>query len=224
MCGRYTLAVQLDEVTERFLCPKANQQMKARYNVAPTQIMPVVLERNGQRQLEMMQWGLVPFWAKDRSMGSKLINARLETLEEKASFKYAVRERRCLIPADGYYEWQKTKDGKQAVRIIMPTKQLFAFAGLWEQWSNPNGEILHSYTIVTTIPVPSLAHIHDRMPLILKRDQEDYWLHGFNGKSVAEARLFLKQLKSVNDVIAYPVSNRVNSPKNDDPQCIEPID
>lgn len=224
MCGRYTLTASSEEIAERFLCPQVEQGLEAHYNVAPSQIMPVVLERDGQRQLKMMRWGLLPFWAKEPGLAGKLINARVETLEEKASFKYALKERRCIIPADGYYEWQNKKADKQPVHITMPSRQLFAFAGLWEQWRDNDGKVILSYTIITTAPVSSLASIHKRMPLILKPEQEDYWLQGWNGKNDALARLFLNKLKPSDKLIAYPVSKRVNNPKNNGPLCIEPLE
>lgn len=222
MCGRYTLAVEMDELAERFGCPKVDQVIKPRYNVAPSQIMPVVVEHSGQPRLQMMHWGLVPFWAKDKSIGNKLINARVETVEEKASFKYAVRGRRCIVPANGYYEWQKTDAGKQPMRIVIPSDKLFGFADLWEQWNSPDGEAFFSYTILTAPPVSSLVHIHHRMPFILRRDQEDYWLNGLRGTNTEGIRSFLNYLQPRQHFGAYPVSSRVNSPRNDDIECIEP--
>ena len=212
----------MDELAERFGCPKVDQVIKPRYNVAPSQIMPVVVEHSGQPRLQMMHWGLVPFWAKDKSIGNKLINARVETVEEKASFKYAVRGRRCIVPANGYYEWQKTNTGKQPMRIVIPSDKLFGFADLWEQWNSPDGEAFFSYTILTAPPVSSLVHIHHRMPFILRRDQEDYWLNGLRGTNTEGIRSFLNYLQPRQHFGAYPVSSRVNSPRNDDIECIEP--
>lgn len=221
MCGRYTLTVQMDELAEHFGCPVIEPVIKPRYNVAPLQIMPVVVNQNGQHQLQMMQWGLVPFWAKEQSIGNKLINARLETLAQKPSFKYAVKERRCIVPADGYYEWFKTNTGKQPMRITLPSNQLFGLAGLWEQWRNPDGKWLFSYSIITTSPVPSVAHIHHRMPLILNHDQEEYWLHGPEETSIEGICSFLNYFKPTDNLVAYPVSNRVNNIRYDDPLCIQ---
>lgn len=222
MCGRYTLA-RIEEMAERFSYTENGQEIKARYNAAPSQNMPLVLKNDGRLQMKMMQWGLLPFWAKGQG-GNRFINARWEGLEEKASFKYALRERRCLVPADGYYEWQKTSSGKQPLRITMPDGELFAFAGLWEKWSGPAGEPLLTFTIVTTAALPSLTHIHHRMPFILRPEQEGYWLNGFSGGDAQTARSFLNRLKPAGNLIAYPVSKRVNSPKNDDPLCAEPVD
>jgi len=211
MCGRYTLAVEMDELAERFDCPTVEPVMKPRYNVAPSQVMPVVVSSAGQRQLRLMQWGLVPFWAKDRSIGNKLINARLETIEEKPAFKAAYRRRRCLVPATGYYEWQKQEKSKQPFYIHMLDQKLFAFAGLWDEWAEPGGEILHSFTILTTEPLSAIAHLHNRMPYILASDQESLWLQGQNPMAAA--------LK----LEAYEISTLVNRPVNDLPDCIKPL-
>jgi len=212
MCGRYTLAVEMDELAERFDCPMVEPVMKPRYNVAPSQVMPVVVVSiAGQRQLRLMQWGLVPFWSKDRSIGNKLINARLETIEEKPAFKAAYRRRRCLVPATGYYEWQKQGNRKQPFYIHMPDQKLFAFAGLWDEWAEPGGVILHSFTILTTEPVPAIAHLHNRMPYILPFNQESLWVQGQSPLAVAS------QLE------AYEISTLVNRPINDLPDCIKPI-
>lgn len=223
MCGRYTLTVQIDELGERFGCPVVEPVHKPRYNVAPLQTMPVVIGQGRHKRFQMMQWGLVPFWAKDQSIGNKLINARLETITQKSSFKYAVRERRCIVPADGYYEWLKTDTGKQPMRITIPSNQLFGLAGVWEQWRRPDGEWLYSYSIITTSPVPSLSHIHHRMPLVISCDQEDYWLNGYCPNNMEDIQSFFGHLKPVQTFIAYPVSNRVNSVRNDDLQCIQAV-
>jgi putative SOS response-associated peptidase YedK len=201
----------MNELAERFDCPMVEPVMKPRYNVAPSQQMPVVVSSAGQRQLCLMQWGLVPFWAKDRSIGNKLINARLETIEEKPAFKAAYRRRRCLVPATGYYEWQKQAKGKQSFYIHMPDQKLFAFAGLWDEWVEPGGEILHSFTILTTEPVPAIAHLHNRMPYILLCNQESLWLQGQSPPPSA------MQLET------YEISTLVNRPINDLPDCIKPL-
>ena len=223
MCGRYSLIIGMEQLVKRFGIGEEETGWAPRYNVAPTQTMPVVITQDGSRELRMMQWGLIPFWAKDRSIGSRLINARMETVAEKPAFKYAFRWRRCLVPADGYYEWQKTGAGKQPLRIVRPDNQPFAMAGLWEQWQDPNGGLIFSYTILTTTPTASVKHIHNRMPLILNPEQEDYWLYGLRGTTTAEIDAFLKNLWSPPELTSYPVSNRVNNPRNDDPFCILPL-
>ncbi len=212
MCGRYTLAVEMDELAERFGCPAVELVMKPRYNVAPSQVMPVVVSSAGQRQLQLMQWGLVPFWAKDRSIGNKLINARLETIEEKPAFKAAYRRRRCLVPATGYYEWQQQEKWKQPFYIHRPEQKLFAFAGLWDEWAQPGEEILYSFTILTTEPVPAIAHLHNRMPYILPFNQESLWLQGQSPPYPVAIQLD-----------AYEISTLVNRPINDLLDCIKPL-
>ncbi|HEX3011677.1 MAG TPA: SOS response-associated peptidase [Syntrophomonadaceae bacterium] len=221
MCGRYTLAVEKDELAERFGCPTVIPVLSPRYNIAPTQTVPVVVADNDYNRMTMMKWGLIPFWAKDPSMGSRMINARLESAAVKPAFKYALRQRRCLIPADGYYEWQKTSDGKRPFHIILPHQELFSFAGLWEKWNSPAGDTVCSFTILTTAPSPSVAAIHHRMPVILPREQENYWLRGLPDSCELES--YLAGLNPVHQLIAYQVSNRVNSPAFDDPQCIYPV-
>jgi len=211
MCGRYTLAVEMDELAERFGCPKVELVFNGRYNVAPTNIMPVVVSAAGKRHLHFMQWGLVPSWSKDRNIGNKMINARIETADQKPAFKDAYRRRRCLVPATGYYEWQKQGAQKQPFYIHIPDRNLFAFAGLWDEWIEPEGKILHSFTILTTDPVPSIAHLHNRMPYILPFDHEGLWLHG------------QRPLAVENQLEAYEVSTLVNRPLNDLPACIRPL-
>ena len=224
MCGRYSLVIGMEQLVKRFGIARMEAGWVPRYNVAPTQTMPVVIGQDGSRELRMMQWGLIPFWAKDKSIGSRLINARVETVAEKPAFKYAFRQRRCLVPADGYYEWQKTGAGKQPLRIVRADNEPFALAGLWEQWQDPAGDFVLSYTILTTAPTASVKHIHDRMPLVLNPEQEDYWLYGLRGTTSVEIDAFIKKLASPPDLASYPVSNRVNSPRHDDPLCIKPAE
>lgn len=208
MCGRYTLAVEMDELSERFNCPAIEPVTRPRYNVAPAQVMPVVVSSAGTRQLRLMQWGLVPFWAKDTNMASRMINARLETADQKPAFKDAFRRRRCLVPATGYYEWQKREKYKQPYCIHMTDHKLFAFAGLWDEWTSPEGIMLYSFTILTTKPIPDISDLHNRMPCILLPDQESSWLQG--------------QLPPFHALAleAYEVSTLVNRPANDLPDCM----
>jgi putative SOS response-associated peptidase YedK len=222
MCGRYSLIIGMEQLVIRFGIGRVEAELVPRYNVAPTQIMPVVVGQEGKRELRMMQWGLVPFWAKDKTIGSRLINARVETVAEKPAFKYALRQRRCIIPADGYYEWQKTGAGKQAMRIVRPDREPFGLAGLWEQWRDPAGDPLFTYTILTTSPTAPVKHIHDRMPLVLNPEQEGYWLDGLLGTTPSEIGSFINNLWSPPELTSYPVSNLVNTPRNDDPLCIAP--
>lgn len=179
MCGRYTLTANTDALIKRFKIKDYQGEHRPRYNIAPTQKNPVVLlNEKTERMMTDMRWGLIPFWAKDEKIGYKMINARVETVAEKPSFKKAFITRRCLVPADGYYEWQKTgKPGrKPPYRIALKSRELFAFAGLWEAWKNQIGEIVHSYTIITTEADKLVAKIHPRMPVILRPENEDNWI------------------------------------------------
>jgi putative SOS response-associated peptidase YedK len=178
MCGRFTLHHALEKIEERFAA-EAVQETEPRYNIAPTQDVLVVTQ-NGARHLQAYRWGLIPSWAKDMALGNKMINARAETLAERSAFRSALIRRRCLIPADGFYEWQDAPDGKKATRTPMHIRRtdgaLFAFAGLWDEWHMPDGSPLRSCAIITTTPNAVTSPIHDRMPAILRPDEEALWL------------------------------------------------
>jgi putative SOS response-associated peptidase YedK len=219
MCGRYTLTTSVEALAEEFGLTGPLPEVSPSYNVAPTQEVAAVLVEDGERRLRMLRWGLVPSWAKDPEIGSRMINARSETAPEKPSFRKAFRERRCLIPADGFYEWQKTNNGKQPFYIRMEDGSPFAFAGLWESWGG-DGEEIRSCAILTTDPNELLAPIHDRMPAILHPEDYGQWLD----PDVREVDLLSSLLLSYPEdtMEAYPVSRRVNSPANDEPSCVEP--
>lgn len=222
MCGRYTLAVQLDLITDRFLLKRVDVKETFRFNIAPTQLAPVIHQTDSGRTLTMMRWGLVPFWAKDESIGNKLINARAETLAEKPSFKRSLERKRCIVPADGFYEWKKSKDGKTKtpMRIVVGQGDLFGFAGLWDRWKSPVGESVESFTIITTEPNKYVSPIHNRMPVILSKDIEDQWLD----PEITKPELLTPLLVPFKgEMKAYEVSKSVNSPSNDSPSLIEPI-
>ena len=196
--------------------------MQPNYNVAPTQEVPAVVAGNGggDRRLEMLRWGLIPSWADDPGIGARMINARSETVAEKPSFRRAFKERRCLIPADGFYEWQKTNGGKQPHYIRMKNGRPFAFAGLWESWKGDGNEI-RSCTILTTNPNDIAGEIHNRMPVILPPEGYEVWLD----PDVRETDQLLSLLAPYppSDMEAYPVSRRVNSPSNNEPSCVESV-
>lgn len=222
MCGRYTLAVQLDLIADRFLLKRVDAKETFRFNIAPTQLAPVIHQTDTGRTLTMMRWGLIPFWAKDESIGNKLINARAETLAEKPSFKRSLERKRCIVPADGFYEWKKSKDGKTKtpMRIVVGQGDLFGIAGLWDRWKSPNGESVESYTIITTEPNKFVSPIHNRMPVILSKDIEDQWLD----PEITKPELLTPLLVPYKgEMKAYEVSKSVNSPSNDSPSLIEPI-
>jgi len=218
MCGRYTLKTPVSVLAERFDIEEAPSSITPSYNIAPTQQVATALAENGRRKLEMLQWGLIPSWAKDPEVGNRMINARGETVAEKPSYRKAFQERRCLILSDGFYEWQKTDNGKQPFYIHMEDESPFAFAGLWESWSN--GREIRSCTIITTAPNELAAAIHNRMPVILHPEDYEMWLDpDFDEREPLTA--LLKPYPA--DVMeAYPVSRRVNKPSNNEPGCIEP--
>ena len=179
MCGRFTLHHSPEEIAARFVAERL-PDLEPRYNIAPTQPVTVVTQ-NGARHLAQYHWGLVPAWAKDKSIGSRMINARAETLAEKPAFRTALTRRRCLIPADGFYEWREADNPEEGGRTPMFIHRrddaLFAFAGLWDEWKDPaTQQPLRSCTIITGTPNPLIAPIHDRMPMILRPEDEEHWL------------------------------------------------
>jgi putative SOS response-associated peptidase YedK len=198
------------------------RELKPRFNIAPTQTIPVVRTgKEAERECSMVRWGLVPSWAKDEKMGARMINARGETVAEKPSFRSAVKSRRCLIPADGFYEWVQTGDGKQPHFIHFSDARPFAFAGLWERWHKGQGDPLDTCTIITTTPNDLIADLHDRMPVILPQDLYDEWL-----EPVAMTRERLQEVLAphpAEGMEAYPVSTYVNKPVNNGPECIAPL-
>lgn len=226
MCGRYVLTTPGEVLAQIFdTAPPPEEILEAvvpRYNIAPTQQVPIVRSAaTGERELALAQWGLVPHWAKDPAIGNKLINARAETAAEKPSFRDAMKRRRCLIPADGFYEWQKLGKGKQPWLLRMKDARPFAFAGLWSQWKTPQGgATLETCAILTTTPNELTATVHDRMPVILPETTWSRWLD-----EAAQGTPFLELLVSfpAEQMEALPVSKRVNSPANEGPDLIEPV-
>jgi len=227
MCGRYSLTTPAEAMRRLFGFAGPLPNLPARYNVAPTQLVPIVrLDRSAARELVNVRWGLIPFWAKDAAIGNRLINARSDGLAEKPSFRAAFRARRCLVPADGFYEWQATAHGKQPYRIGLKggtpeAFPLFAFAGLWERWEKaPDGAPVESSTIVTTDANELLRPIHPRMPVILAAEDYAPWL---DPKTPPEEALSLLKPYLAAAMVAYPVSSRVNSVRFDDAACITPL-
>lgn len=221
MCGRYTLS-KLEEILRQF--PSITELpgiLAPRFNIAPTQPILAITNEHPDR-IDHLYWGLVPSWAKDISVGSKMINARAETLAEKPSYRRPLSRRRCLIPADGFYEWKKNPDGtKTPMHIRLKSGSLFAFAGLWEVWQSPDGSELPSGTVITTRPNELMADIHDRMPVILPESAYEQWLDP--DEHPPEEFLDLLGPYPAKELEAYPVSSRVGSPKNDDRRLIEPV-
>jgi putative SOS response-associated peptidase YedK len=221
MCGRYTQTGDLQELMTHFRIDSFTESIRPRFNIAPTQNAPVIVWENG-RVLKQMRWGLVPNWAKDEKIGSKMINARSETLAEKPSFKRLLVANRCLVLADGFFEWRPSVSGKSKapVRILLKDSQPFAFAGLWDSWKRLDGSEIQTFTIITTVSNETIRPFHHRMPVILNSADEDIWLKSNNMDSAdleAVLRPYPAELMTL-----YEVPKRVNSPKNDSPDCITP--
>ncbi len=222
MCGRYTLTTPLEGLRAIFLFEES-LNLAPRYNIAPTQEVPAVRlgKEDGKRHLTLLRWGLIPSWAKEASIGSRMINARAESVAEKPAFRTAFRRRRCLIPADGFYEWQARPSGpKQPYHIARAAGGPFAFAGLWERWSERGGGApVESFTIVTTEANRRLSAIHHRMPVVLAPADHAVWLDPDSGPDALQALLRPAPEAAF---VATPVSTRVNAVRNDDPSLIEP--
>ena len=220
MCGRFSLWLNLTDLVEAFPDFIFPNEMPQRFNVAPTQNVAVV-PNNTENHVEFFQWGLVPFWAKDPGIGNRMINARAETVADKPAYRAAYRRRRCLILADGFYEWRKEPNSKTKtpMYIQLASKKPFAFAGLWEIW-RPDDTPLLSCTIITTTPNELVAPIHNRMPVILPPEAYDRWLDPAEHKPGAFDDLLVPY--PADQMTAYPVSRLVNNPRNDIPDCIVP--
>ena len=215
MCGRFQLSVKGKQISERFNVEVFDELYKPNYNCAPSQKLPVITNAEPGK-LSFFRWGLVPFWAKDPKIGYRMINTRAESITEKPSFKNAFRKRRCLIPANGFYEWRKDEN-KTPYRIFLKTDELFAMAGIWETWKDGEGKPLHTFSIITTAPNSLMKKIHDRMPVILPKEQEQTWLNE------SEESKLLSILKPFDDnkMDFYPVSKKLNSPANNDPEVTQ---
>lgn len=220
MCGRFTRSADLQTLEIRFGFSAPATELSPRFNVAPMQYAPVVVLEDGERRLKLMRWGLLPSWAKDETLAGRLINARAETLADKPSFRQALKSRRCLVLADGFYEWAKSGAGKLPHYFHLRGGQPFAFAGLWERWTTPDGETLLTFTIITTAPNELVKSVHDRMPVILRREDEQAWLDPTTSAD-ALARLLVPHPADL--MASHPVSRLVNSPQNDSPECISPL-
>jgi putative SOS response-associated peptidase YedK len=219
MCGRFSLATDQSILQEQFNLI-FNEEIKYRYNIAPSQNIFVVGSNGRDRVGTSMRWGLVPPWSKDTKIGYKMINARAETLDEKVSFKQPFLQKRCIILCDGFYEWKKQGKEKQPFRFIMKDRRPFAFAGLWERWDKGE-KPLYTCTIITTTPNELTKDVHDRMPVILPPETYDQWLdREFNDTEVLKS-LLIPYKADLMDV--YPVSDIVNSPKNESEQCLNPL-
>ena len=217
MCGRYTLKHDIQAIAQEFHVAPSLQTVP-RYNIAPTQEVVSVLQ-NGEAHLELLRWGLIPSWAKEESIGSKMINARAETLAEKPSFKRLLHSKRCLLVSDGFYEWRQEGRGpKTPMYITVKDGELFAFAGLWDAWKNPDGQVIRTCTIITTEPNELMASIHTRMPAILPRDAREIWLD----TAIRDEHALLPLLAPypADQMVVRPVSRLVNDPRREGAELI----
>jgi putative SOS response-associated peptidase YedK len=223
MCGRYLIISSPEAIRALFRYPE-QPNFPARYNVAPTQPIPIVRLNEGQRQFALVRWGLIPAWVKDPRTFSLLINARGETVNDKPAYRNAMKRRRCLVPADGFYDWKEER-GVRRPHVVRPKAGgpggPIAFAGLWECWMGPNGEEMETCAIITTRASRDIAHIHDRMPVIVPPDAFDFWLDCANVDALTAAALIAPSPAGLLEV--YEVSSAVNHAANDSPALIEPL-
>ncbi|AIM15019.1 SOS response-associated peptidase [Neobacillus sedimentimangrovi] len=224
MCGRYTLTATMEQIMDRFDIQAFldEENFVPNYNIAPSQNVLAIINDGNSNRMGFLKWGLIPPWAKDPSIGNKLINARAETISEKPSFRHAFKNKRCLIIADGFYEWKRNSDhSKTPMRIKLKSDSLFGMAGIWEQWKSPNGKSVFTCSIITTTPNELMIDIHNRMPVILKREDEKAWLD----PTIKDTKLLKEFLVPFdpNQMEAYQVSSLVNSPKNNSIELIQKI-
>jgi putative SOS response-associated peptidase YedK len=224
MCGRYRLSKRKQIVEEYFDTASDEPDWNPRYNIAPTQPVPVIRQnpKEPRRELSLLRWGLIPSWAKDTSGAARMINARSETAGTTPAFRDALTSRRCLVPADGFYEWQRVGKAKQPYCFELNDGELFAFAGVWDRWKDPSGHWIKSCSILTTTPNAVTQTVHDRMPVILDTGNYDLWLD----PGMKDANTACEMLKpySAHLMRCYPVSSRVNHAANDDAECSTPVE
>lgn len=224
MCGRYRLSRRKEVLSEQFGADVSDLDWEPRYNIAPTQPVPVIRQNPKERLREcsLMRWGLIPYWAKSPSIATSTINAKSETAGTRPAFRYSMEFRRCLLPADGFYEWQRTGKSRQPFCFEVGDGELFALAGLWDRWRSPDGNLRETCTILTTTANELMRDIHDRMPVILPADCYDRWLDPAM-QDAASVKELLKPLDS-KLMRCYPVSKRVNVVTNDGPECSTPVE
>ncbi|MBI2855805.1 MAG: SOS response-associated peptidase [Chloroflexi bacterium] len=222
MCGRYSLATDVGSLEERFGFEGPDLPHQPRFNIAPSQEVLTVISDGSWKRAGLMRWGLIPSWAKDASIGNRMINARAETLAQRPAFRPALQRRRCLIVADGFYEWMRIGKSRVPMRIILKSGEPFAFAGLWERWRSPEDVWVHSCTIITTTPNEVMAPIHSRMPVVLSRDAEGVWLDTRIADIASLGHLLVPFSAAAME--AYPISSLVNSPSVDSPEVIARVD
>jgi putative SOS response-associated peptidase YedK len=220
MCGRFVRKCSLNEITDEFEILEIQWAWEPSYNIAPGQNVAGILNEGG-RTLVPLRWGLIPWWAKDQSIGYKMINARAESVGQKRSFSRAIKTQRCLIVADGFYEWQQVEKKKYPVYIKLRSGKPFGLAGIYDRWKSGDGAVITSCTIITTVPNEVVKPLHNRMPVIIERDERTLWLDK-NVTEIAEIMPLLKPYPS-GEMEAYQVSTKVNSPKFNQPECIKPV-
>jgi putative SOS response-associated peptidase YedK len=223
MCGRYRLS-RRKQLVEEYFDTVGEDDWSPRYNIAPTQPIPVIRQNPKEpiRELSLMKWGLIPSWAKGASVAASMINARSETAATKPAFRDPLKFRRCLIPADGFYEWKRDGKTKQPFCFEVNEGQLFAFAGLWDRWKNPDGTWIKTCSILTTTPNAVTSAVHDRMPVILDPDGYDLWLDpGMQNVAVVSELLEPSDSRLMR---CYPISTRINHVANDDEECSRPVE
>lgn len=219
MCGRYTLAGKMVDLEKQFRAKLEGEARGQSYNIAPSQKSPVILNIAPEK-LRYETWGLVPFWTKPGEKPRALINTRSDSLLEKPGFRRYIQYKRCLIPASGFFEWKESAAGKQPWYIRLKSRENFAFAGIWEEYANQDGELIYTYSIITTGPNRLMSEIHNRMPVILSGEAEELWLKG--NQPLQTGNLLVPYPDG--DMVAWPVSKKVNSPANNDASLIERID
>ena len=222
MCGRYSLYTNINIIEERFGIDSFDaEEYEPSFNIAPSQQILTVINDGAKNRMGYLKWGLVPPWAKDPKIGFKMINARSETIHEKPSFRDALKKKRCLVIADSFYEWKRTDGGKVPMLVKFRSNELFAMAGLWETWKSPEGKPVHTCTILTTEPNQMMSEIHDRMPVILKPEDESTWLDPAI-QDIGGLNHILKPLAD-GSLECYQVSEAVNSPRNNFKELILPV-
>ncbi len=222
MCGRYAITSPLEAIIEAFAIKGARPNLQPRYNAAPSQDLPVIRTGRQGRELAFMRWGLVPSWSKGPDSRYTMINARAETVASRPAYRGPFRHRRCLVPANGFYEWKQETGGKQPYFITLASGEPFAFAGLWDQWTSPEGDEILSFTIIVTEANDTIRPIHDRMPVILSPDDYEPWLGEDSSPSRTRLAIMLRPYPAER-MRTYPVSRDVNSPTNDSPALLESI-
>ena len=221
MCGRYTLTTDPQALAERFQVSLEGLELRPRYNVAPSQPVLAVVWEGGRRRARLLRWGLVPHWARDLLPRARTVNARAETVDRRPAFRDAFRQRRCLVLADGFYEWSRRDGRRRPYRVVLRSGEPFGMAGLWDVWRSPDGEAVATCAVVTTEANETVASIHHRMPVILPQEAEGRWLDPRTDASTLRGLMVPYPAEAMR---AYPVSGRVNSVENDDPDCLRPIE